>query len=286
MRSYVVVPANENSTEGPRGDHGVRRLRTGLPRIVTTSWDDGDALDLRVARMLADRKLPATFYIPVKGHHGSERMSRADMLALGSCGFEIGAHGISHPNLPECEPLQLAVEVEGSKKRLEDDLGKQVKVFAYPRGKHNRSVMAAVGRAGFIGARTTAMLARGLTFDPLRMPTSVQAFPHSRAGYARNLASARNIARAWKYRTLLWHTVDWVDLARHLFDTVLECGGVWHLYGHSWEIDKLNLWEELGVVLDFVSKRPGVSYLANGEVAELRAAGSATMVLCGDQSAT
>ena len=45
-----------------------------LTRIVTTSWDDGDPSDLRVAELLAARKLPGTFYIPVKGHHRSSRM--------------------------------------------------------------------------------------------------------------------------------------------------------------------------------------------------------------------
>ena len=78
-----------------------------LVRIVTTSWDDGDPADLRVAELLAARKLPGTFYIPVKGHHHSTRMNAAEMLELDGQGFEIGAHGVSHPNLPGCNPQQL-----------------------------------------------------------------------------------------------------------------------------------------------------------------------------------
>jgi peptidoglycan/xylan/chitin deacetylase (PgdA/CDA1 family) len=105
-----------------------------LTRKVTTSWDDGDPFDLRVAELLAARKLAGTFYLPVKGHHRYNRMSYMEMLELNSRGFEIGAHGVSHPDLPQCDEKQLVVEVESCKKRLEDDLGRGVSMFAYPRG--------------------------------------------------------------------------------------------------------------------------------------------------------
>ena len=81
------------------------------------------------------------------------------------------------------------------------------------------------------------------------------------------------------------HDIRWVDLARLLFDTVLENGGVWHLYGHSWEIHELNLWEELRIVLDFVSNRPGVLYLCNGSVVRLGAMQPTTMALCSERPA-
>ena len=46
-------------------------------------------------------------------------------------------------------------------------------------------------------------------------------------------------------------------------------GGVWHLYGHSWEIQELGLWDQLGDLLDYVAHRPGVVYATNGDVSEL-----------------
>src|SRR5690242_1565177 len=242
------------------------------PRVVTTSWDDGDPHDLMVARMLTDFKLPGTFYIPVKGHHGRERMDRADVQSLDSQGLEIGAHGVSHPNLAQCDQRQLAIEVETSKKRMEDDLGKEVPMFAYPRGRHSSKVIASVKQAGFAGARTTAMLAREMAFDPFRMPTTVQVFPHSTVEYARNLARAGNLPRAWRYWTRLRRAAHWVDLAMLMFDDVMDEGGVWHLFGHSWEISSLKLWDELKMVLNYVANRPQVTYLPNCGVAEIGAA--------------
>ena len=270
MKSETIV-ATRNILEHPPMHAAEKDFgKQPLVRIATTSWDDGDPADLRVAELLAARKLSGTFYIPVKGHHHSTRMNAAEMLELDGQGFEIGAHGISHPNLPGCNPQQLDVEVEGSKKRLEDDLGKTVSMFAYPRGRHNQRVIASLQRAGYAGGRTTAMLARELTFDPFRMPTSVHVFPHSRWEYFRNLARVWDLQRAWAYATHFRDAKNWVDLAKILFDTVQRSGGIWHLYGHSWEIEELHLWDGLAEVLDYVAHRPGVSYIPNGVAVQMR----------------
>jgi peptidoglycan-N-acetylglucosamine deacetylase len=246
-------------------------VETPVLRVVTTSWDDGTVFDLKTAECLAERKLPGTFYVPVKGHYKTRQMAFADAVTLDRKGFEIGAHGISHPNLTECETEQLTIEVEGSKKRLEDALGKEVSMFAYPNGRYNNRVIASVQKVGFIGGRTTAMLARGVNFDPYQMPTSVQVFPHSRLQYFRNMARARDWSRAWGYASRLRCAGNWVALGKLLFDSVLRDGGIWHLYGHSWEIRDLDLWSEFREVLDYVSNRSGVRYLTNGAVVNLRA---------------
>ncbi len=206
-------------------------------------------------------------------------MRLAELLELDSQGFEIGAHGVSHPNLPACRDDELVVEVEGSKQHLEDELGKKVSMFAYPRGRHNGKVIASLIQAGYTGARTTAMLARGLDFDPYRMPTSVHVFPHTRFEYFRNLARVWDVRRTWAYATHFRCAENWVDLAKILFDSVLRDGGLWHLYGHSWEIEELGLWGELKEVLDYVCCRPGVLYLANGAIVD-RQAQQSTAVEC------
>jgi hypothetical protein len=68
---------------------------------------------------------------------------------------------------------------------------------------------------------------------------------------------------------------SWRELACGLFEHVLERGGVWHLWGHSWEIEERSMWDEVGAVLDAVSGREGVDYLTNGEVVRMaRSAGA------------
>lgn len=234
-------------------------------RIVTTSWDDGDPLDLQIAGLLSAHRLQGTFYIPIKGHHNLVPMNQAELRAVAAQGFEIGAHGVSHPNLTDCEPRELAQEVESSKKFLEDCLGAEVRAFAYPRGRYNASVISSLKRAGYVGARTTRMLAHQLTFDPFRMPTSAQVFPHSQLDYLRNIARSFYLEGSWEHSTLLRLRRTWTDLAKGLFDAVMQTGGIWHLYGHSWEIEAQGLWNSLKTVLDYVSNREGVLYLTNSQ---------------------
>ena len=239
------------------------------PVIVTTSWDDGDPADLKIAELLAAQGLSGTFYIPVKAHHTAQRLTSSDLRSLARMGFEIGGHGVSHPDLTLCNPAELACEVGCSKKQLENELGRAVWMFAYPKGRCNGKVISSLKQAGYWGARTTRMLARGINFDPFQMPTSLQAYPHSWSAYLRNLGRAFSVGRATEYFARLPESGRWVDLAKGLFDAVLREGGVWHLYGHSWEVDELQLWSSLEEIFSYVAMRPGVLYLSNSNVLRL-----------------
>jgi peptidoglycan-N-acetylglucosamine deacetylase len=244
---------------------------TKIDRIVTTSWDSGSPHDLVVASMLAARKLGGTFYVPVKGHHKSCRMDLDSLHMLDEQKFEVGALGVAHQDLCSCDSKQLVLEIEQCKARLEDDLGKQVSMFAYPQGRTNRRVIACLKGAGYRGARTTALLGCGLRFDPFRLPISLRVYPYLRPDYFRTLAKTLDLRRAWMYAAKYHRASNWIELAKLIFDSVHRRGGIWHLYGHSRDIEELRLWEGLREVLDYVANRPGVLYVANGPLVNLRA---------------
>jgi peptidoglycan/xylan/chitin deacetylase (PgdA/CDA1 family) len=233
------------------------------PRIVTTSWDDGDPLDLKVAELLRARGLPGTFYFPFIGHQGRCTLEPAHLRSLASEGFEVGGHGMSHSVLPPLRSKEIAREVGICKNRLEGILGTQVRMFCYPKGRFNAAVARHVKNAGYEGARTTRMLRQRLDFDPFQMPTSLLAYPNKRKIYAKNLIKGRNIRGLLDYVTQFMPLDNWVSMGKILFDQVLKEGGVWHLYGHSWQIEEMGLWDELRQMLDYVSNREGVTYVSN-----------------------
>jgi peptidoglycan/xylan/chitin deacetylase (PgdA/CDA1 family) len=238
-------------------------------RLVTTSWDDGDPADLRVAELLGARGLAGTFYVPLVGYRGGPTLAAAGLRELASGGFEIGAHGVSHRTLRGLPPEELEHEVRASKSTLEQTLGREVGMFCYPRGRYDRRVRARVRTAGYRGARTTRLLGTRLDFQPYDMPASLQAFPHTGWAYVRNMAKARDAGRLWSYWRHGRGAADWVELGRRLFDRVLAEGGVWHLFGHSWEIAQRGLWAGLEELADYVRGRPGVLYATNREVLEM-----------------
>jgi hypothetical protein len=236
------------------------------PRIVTTSWDDGDRRDLRLAELLRSRQIRGTFYVPITPYMGRPALNHAELRALSSEGFEIGAHGFSHKHLWKLSPEELAEEINPCKPILEDILGTEVRMFCYPRGRYDSNVVRAVKKAGYWGARTVRMLATGSEFDPFEVPTTVQVVPHPRFNYVKNVARARKMEGVPVFFAQMTRLGNWIELGKRLFDSVLQNGGIWHLWGHSWEIDELGLWKDLEEMLDYVCNREGVTYIPNWEL--------------------
>jgi peptidoglycan/xylan/chitin deacetylase (PgdA/CDA1 family) len=243
------------------------------PRIVTTSWDDGDRADLKVAELLRSRGIKGTFYVPITPYRGRP-LERSELRGLSSEGFEIGAHGFSHRLLRGLSARELVEEIGPCKPTLEDIVGTPVRMFCYPGGRYDSKVVRALKEAGYEGARTVRMLATQPDFSPFEMPTTVQIFPHRQFTYLKNVVKGRKLAGLRAYLAQRAKLGNWLELGKRLFDCVLQNGGIWHLYGHSWEIDALNLWDELQVMLDYVCHREGVTYLPNGEILKLLKAGN------------
>ncbi len=233
--------------------------------IVVTSWDDGDPQDLRLAEMLREAGVAATFYIPIFGEDGKPTLAPADIRALVSEGFDVGAHTMTHPVLSDLHGQRLWVEVFECKQVLEQILGQDVQMFCYPRGRYNQEVLETVRKAGYRGARTTRMLCQQGSFNAFEMPTTLQAYPHDSLTYYKNLGKRRDLPGLYKYVIELRRLRSWVELGKKLFDQSLQEGGIWHLYGHSWEIEELGLWDDLRQMLDYVRGRPGVIYADNSQ---------------------
>lgn len=244
-----------------------REAVRGRPRVlVTTSWDDDAASGMRVAELLGEKRMRGTFYVPTGELNGGSHFTAGNLRTLSGNGFEIGAHTVSHRVLTELSEAELAEEVGDCKAILEQMLGRQIVMFCYPRGRFNAQVLREVQRAGYAGARTTRMLCSSVVFSPLEMPTTVQAYPHTRSNYLRNVARLGGFSALAQSVAEMMQFENWVQLGKKFFDRVLRDGGVWHLYGHPWELEKLNLWTQLEEVLDYVSGRDGVAYLTNAEL--------------------
>jgi peptidoglycan-N-acetylglucosamine deacetylase len=234
--------------------------------IVTTSWDDGNPCDLKIAELLKARDLGGTFYCPFRGPEGRPILTSTQIRSLAEEGFELGGHTLSHTALTHLCSEEVVREVRGCKTRLEDILGDSVRMFCYPNGRFNSEVIQHLRAAGFQGARTTRMFRYELGLDPYRMPTSIHAYPNSRSQYVRNLVRGGNPAGLCWYLTKFVKRNSWVSVAKAQFDQALREGGVWHLYGHSWLIEEMALWDGLVEVLDYVSRRENVRYANNGEL--------------------
>jgi len=78
----------------------------------------------------------------------------SELAEMQRAGITIGSHTRHHASLPTETPARVADELEGSKRILEQRLGRPVVHFAYPGGQFTPAVVEAVARAGYRFAYT------------------------------------------------------------------------------------------------------------------------------------
>jgi peptidoglycan/xylan/chitin deacetylase (PgdA/CDA1 family) len=216
--------------------------------VVTTSWDDGHPLDVRVAELLANYGLTGTFYVPKQASW--PLVSSLQIRDLSSR-FEIGAHLLEHRMLDQLTDEQACEQLSGSRGWVEQVTGKPCRTLCFPGGRYRHEQLRLVREAGYLSARTTELLS---TEFPRRVEglalisTTVQAYPHSPLAYTKNAFKRRSLGNLVRTGALFYRRT-WLRLARELLERTLSRGGVFHLWGHSWEIEQERQWDRLEELL-------------------------------------
>lgn len=234
----------------------------------TTSWDDGHPLDMRVAELLHKHGLTGTFYVPGRvapggccNPEGFEVLTRPQLRELGT-EFEIGSHTLDHRSLSSLPKDEAKRQIEAGKAWLEDQLGRRVAGFCYPNGHHDEGVRALVRDCGFTFGRTTEDLCDDIGDDPFQMPVSLHFHPRRRMDLARmfvreerrRLREGRWVRRLPVFAAAL--SADGFEARfRRLVDRACANGGVFHVWGHSWEIERIGAWALLENVLRYAAER-------------------------------
>jgi peptidoglycan-N-acetylglucosamine deacetylase len=227
--------------------------------VLTTSWDDGHRCDVRLARMLKEHGLRATFYVAPE----NQEFVKQDLLSLPeirdlSQDFEVGAHSMTHRRLPTISEQEAEREITESKAVLEQVTGKEIETFCYPGCAYTKLHVQLVKDAGFRYARTVARYAFKVD-DPYEAGTSLHVYNHR--------FDLWQTARFAKFRPRkVLRCLEWDALAEAMFDQVVKEGGIYHIWGHSWEIDEHNDWKRLENVFRYISANPNVNYATNGEL--------------------
>jgi peptidoglycan/xylan/chitin deacetylase (PgdA/CDA1 family) len=234
--------------------------------IFVTSWDDGQELDMRVADLLVRHGIKGTFYIPVRNCEGREVMSHSLMKEL-DAQFDVGGHTMDHVFLTTINESAAVEQVVHGKIALEEILGHYVEGFCYPGGKVSSVVRASVVEAGFHHARTTRNLWTTVPRDKYMLPTTVQFYPHRRSVILRNFVRWGHYGE--RFPVMSEFVVrDWMEAMRYTLERVGPLPEhVFHLWGHSWEVEEHGLWEQLDDLLGFVSAMCPVNLTVN-ELAE------------------
>ena len=243
---------------------------------ITTSWDDGHVLDLRVAELLDRSGLTGTFYIA--RDFLDERMSEAQLRDLAQR-HEIGAHTLTHPILTEIPLTQAHDEIHGSKRWLQDVLGQDVTAFCYPRGANNPDLQRIVAGAGYTMARTVDKFSFTTGNNPFAVPTTLQVYPYPLRplpdvewwrGWRTRLQPLTETLPIIRRRKFSAQALfNWQLLAENLIEAAASDNGIWHLWGHSWEVERYDLWGALESTLRTVSHYADIKSVNNSALIQM-----------------
>jgi len=205
---------------------------------IVTSWDDGSVYDLKVAELLDKHKLTGTFYIPAEWIVYMENVNRnpltLDQFLEISKKYEIGSHTVTHRHLTKLYIPDARWEIQESKIILEEITGKEITKFCYPRGYNNEAIRRIVEESGYKearGVKVGSYIESDLAYN---QPTTVHVYDGRKEYKGKGwLSYAREMLKMAKSSEQI--------LAEHSGDAQI----IYHLWGHSWEIERDNLWDEL-----------------------------------------
>ena len=199
-----------------------------MPVKIFTSFDDGSKLDIKTAQLLLEYKLPGIFFIPNQSPRTDIKPEEIRYLA--EAGFEIGGHTKTHPADMKLLSFEKQTdEISYNRGWLQGLTGQSVDWFSYPRGRWNEDTIKAVIMAGFKFARTTVVGHIQEQTDYYQLMTS-----------------------AHIYQRQEYNGVDWLEYAKNLFLEAKKINGVFHLFGHSWEVEKFQNWQKLEELFKFI----------------------------------
>ena len=223
--------------------------------IITTSWDDGSPSDIRLAELLIKYHIPATFYLPI---NNLERrcLGREEIISL-SRDFDIGCHTYHHIDLTSISIHKAQKEIMDGKQELEQIIGRNVPSFCYPLGRYNDSIVKIVKECGFTGARTIRLHTRCIS-NPYKAGTMVttKQYQYFFKRYLLHTVAAKDygmIGFIFKKGLFLKR---WDRAAAESLDFIINNGGIWHLWGHSWEIEANNDWGKLERIFRLIDDLP------------------------------
>lgn len=178
--AYLASAGYRTITVAELGE-ALRRGNRPSPDTVVLTFDDGfHDFHTTAFPVLSAYGFTATIYVP-SGYVGSTGrwlgagaqvpiMDWEVLRHLAGAGIEIAAHSHSHPQLDRLPQTQVRDEVRRCRATLEDELGIEVRGFAYPYGYWNATARRAVADAGYTTACAVGELASRTRDDLMTLP--------------------------------------------------------------------------------------------------------------------
>jgi peptidoglycan/xylan/chitin deacetylase (PgdA/CDA1 family) len=216
-------------------------------KAVTFSYDDGVTQDKRLTELFNFFQVKCTFnlnsglqsYASSWDNNGLtiHRMNALELPRLYK-GHEVAVHCLTHANLIECDEDTIYNEVCMDKQNLEKIFGVSMNGMAYPYGTYNDTVADVLKKCGIRYARTVES---SKTFDIPQDFLRLRPTCHH---------DDKNI----------------MMLIDDFLDFESEIPQLFYIWGHSYEFDVNNNWDQMEKILDKLAGKEEIFYGTNSQV--------------------
>lgn len=183
-------------------------------------------MDYKIMELLTKYKLPGTFYIPTNCG-----LSYDDIRGYLLADFEVGGHTTSHPSdMKLLNDQDLFSEINDNKAFLEDAALQPITKFCYPRGRYDERTIEVLKKVGYTHARTTVVLETAPADNNYRTHTAIHVYQRKEYG-----------------------DQDWKAAAISMVEQAAENDGIFHIWGHSWEIERDRNWNKLDTFFQWLT---------------------------------
>ncbi|HAR62907.1 MAG TPA: hypothetical protein DCS13_05520 [Candidatus Margulisbacteria bacterium] len=211
---------------------------------INTSWDDGAYTDMKLLRLIEKYSIPAIFFIPAKNQERNV-LGPKDIKEIRTIA-EIGSHTYNHKYLSGIDVDDAVKEVIDGRKYLEDILSENICHFCYPGGKYTYSIARQL--KPIVKTARTCYLMNVNRCDRFRIDTTFQLVYRQKSSMIKQVLAFAPLTMKPVLLKLLCSDYSIAQLLKLFLDYVVaQSIGDYHvhLWGHSWEIDQYNLWDEV-----------------------------------------
>lgn len=226
---------------------------------VSFSWDDGTIYDLRLAKLFEKYDMNAMFFIPTTNWEQSYILKEM-IKELYDMGMEIGGHTTSHKYLTTIPSQNIENEIKDNKFYLENIIQDKVDIFCYPGGFYDANIENIVKK--YFKRARSAKTMRFHSQDSFTVDTSFHFYDRGIKSLLKNcfqndLGMFPTVMSSLSSNTFITYRRIMQKLL--LQDEIFNI----HIWGHGWEIEQYNLWNELENLLKFIKNCPTIQIISN-----------------------
>ena len=215
---------------------------------ISFSWDDGSIYDVKLAQLMNKYEINSMFFIPARNSE-NEVIAAREIKELAEMGMDIGAHTYNHLYLTALKPENIENEIVKGKEYLENIVKSEIDWFCYPGGEYNKSITR-IAKKYFKKSRTARTMRFSKQSD-FNIDTSLHFYKRGLPSIIKNMCLNDPLILPNLFGSLRLEYFDLYKNILHELSSKDENFDV-HIWGHGWEIEKLNLWQELEDFINFI----------------------------------